>query len=193
MVRRRRIPCTPYRDLSTATNAPSAPAVSPDSRGRAPDARRAQERRDAQWPSRQLRHVDEPHPQRSHSDEPQRREVLAVTRDIRARQHCTASHLSDPNIYTSLYFMDLGEKAMRWSGVLTWRQQIKYLRVPDEIVDIVKEQQAKDQANRGGHGHGHGRGGAHRGEHRGDRGGRGGMRGRGRGRGRGGGGGGAAA
>jgi U6 snRNA-associated Sm-like protein LSm4 len=61
--------------------------------------------------------------------------------------------------------------------------QIKYLRVPDEIVDIVKEQQVKDQASRGG------RGGMHqRGEHRGDRGGRG-MRGRGRGRGRGGGGG----
>jgi U6 snRNA-associated Sm-like protein LSm4 len=61
--------------------------------------------------------------------------------------------------------------------------QIKYLRVPDEIVDVVKEQQVKDQANRGG------RGGMHqRGEHRGDRGGRG-MRGRGRGRGRGGGGG----
>jgi U6 snRNA-associated Sm-like protein LSm4 len=64
--------------------------------------------------------------------------------------------------------------------------QIKYLRVPDEIVDVVKEQQVKDQANRGG------RGGSHqRGEHRGDRGGRG-MRGRGRGRGRGGGGGGGA-
>jgi U6 snRNA-associated Sm-like protein LSm4 len=59
--------------------------------------------------------------------------------------------------------------------------QIKYLRVPDEIVEIVKEQQVKDQANRGG------RGGMHqRGEHRGDRGGRG-TRGRGRGRGRGGG------
>lgn len=61
-------------------------------------------------------------------------------------------------------------------------EQIKYLRVPDEIVDVVKEQQAKEQAARGG------RGGMHqRGEHRGDRGGRG-MRGRGRGRGRGGGG-----
>jgi U6 snRNA-associated Sm-like protein LSm4 len=64
--------------------------------------------------------------------------------------------------------------------------QIKYLRVPDEIVDVVKEQQAKDQANRGGRGGGmHGRG-----DHRGDRGGGRGMRGRGRGRGRGGGGGG---
>ena len=60
--------------------------------------------------------------------------------------------------------------------------QIKYLRVPDEIIEVVKEQQAKDQAQRGG------RGGMHsRGDHRGDRGGRG-TRGRGRGRGRGGGG-----
>jgi hypothetical protein len=58
------------------------------------------------------------------------------------------------------------------------RPQVKYLRVPDEIVDIVKEQQATAQAQRGG-GHRGGRG------DRGDRGGRGGrgMGGRGRGRG----------
>jgi U6 snRNA-associated Sm-like protein LSm4 len=90
-------------------------------------------------------------------------------------------------------FMRLPEIYIRGSTVSTQRHmiglyanllQIKYLRVPDEIVDIVKEQQVKDQASRGG------RGGMHqRGEHRGDRGGRG-MRGRGRGRGRGGGGGG---
>lgn len=56
--------------------------------------------------------------------------------------------------------------------------QIKYLRVPDEIVDKVKEEQATAQAQRGG-GHRGGRGGD-----RGDRGGRGrGMGGRGRGRG----------
>ncbi|KAF1938702.1 Sm-like ribonucleo protein [Clathrospora elynae] len=73
-----------------------------------------------------------------------------------------------------------GDKFMRLPEIY-----IKYLRVPDEIVDIVKEQQAKDQASRGGRGGGmHGRG-----EHRGDRGGGRGMRGRGRGRGRGGGGG----
>ncbi|KAF2750217.1 Sm-like ribonucleoprotein [Sporormia fimetaria CBS 119925] len=60
---------------------------------------------------------------------------------------------------------------------------IKYLRVPEEIVDVVKEQQQREQATRGGRG-----GMSHRGDHRGDRGGRGG-RGRGRGRGRGGGGG----
>ncbi|KAK3201451.1 hypothetical protein GRF29_185g984480, partial [Pseudopithomyces chartarum] len=66
---------------------------------------------------------------------------------------------------------------------------IKYLRVPDEIVEVVKEQQAKDQASRGGRGGMHSRGGD---GHRGDRGGRG-MRGRGRGRGRGGGGGGGGA
>jgi len=60
-------------------------------------------------------------------------------------------------------------------------QQVKYLRVPDEIVDIVKEQQATAQAQRGGGGHRGGRGGD-RGD-RGGRGGRGGMGGRGRGRG----------
>lgn len=59
--------------------------------------------------------------------------------------------------------------------------QIKYLRVPDEIIDIVKEQQSKEQSG-GGY---RGRGGGQRGDHggRGDRGrgGRGGGRGRGRG------------
>ncbi|KAH7084528.1 hypothetical protein FB567DRAFT_84774 [Paraphoma chrysanthemicola] len=77
-----------------------------------------------------------------------------------------------------------GDKFMRLPEIYVRGSTIKYLRVPDEIVDVVKEQQVKDQANRGG------RGGMHqRGDHRGDRGGRG-MRGRGRGRGRGGGGGG---
>ncbi|KAI3402270.1 hypothetical protein diail_200 [Diaporthe ilicicola] len=61
--------------------------------------------------------------------------------------------------------------------------QIKYLRVPDEIVDIVKEQQANHQGGFRG-----GRGGQNRGDHGGrggDRGGRGRGQGRGRGRGRG--------
>ena len=60
--------------------------------------------------------------------------------------------------------------------------QIKYLRVPDEIIDIVKEQQQNQQASRGGRG---GAGG--RGDHpgRGDRGRGVGRGGRGRGRGRG--------
>ncbi|KAI4615359.1 uncharacterized protein J4E88_010377 [Alternaria novae-zelandiae] len=80
-----------------------------------------------------------------------------------------------------------GDKFMRLPEIYVRGSTIKYLRVPDEIVDVVKEQQAKDQANRGGRGGGmHGRG-----DHRGDRGGGRGMRGRGRGRGRGGGGGGA--
>lgn len=75
-----------------------------------------------------------------------------------------------------------GDKFMRLPEIYVRGSTIKYLQVPDEIVNIVKEQQAKDhQSGRGG------RGG--RGDHRGDRGGRG-MRGRGRGRGRGGGGGG---
>ncbi|KAK3071448.1 RNA processing protein [Teratosphaeriaceae sp. CCFEE 6253] len=69
-------------------------------------------------------------------------------------------------------------------GALT-PAQIKYLRVPDEIVDLVKDQQVAQQSQRGGRG-----GMGHRGDHgggRGDRGGRGrGGGGRGRGRGRGG-------
>ncbi|TQS35038.1 hypothetical protein Golomagni_04552 [Golovinomyces magnicellulatus] len=65
----------------------------------------------------------------------------------------------------------------------TKMQQIKYLRVPDEIIDLVKEQQTRDQNNSGYRG---GRGGSSRGDHRpgGDRGrGRGNSRSRGRGRG----------
>lgn len=70
-------------------------------------------------------------------------------------------------------------------NLLIWKNQIKYLRVPDETVDLVKDQQQhQQQSNRGG------RGGGHRGDDRGrgDRGGRGrGQRGgRGGGRGRGG-------
>jgi len=60
-------------------------------------------------------------------------------------------------------------------------QQIKYLRVPDEIIDLVKDQQSQPS------GSGRGRGGAPRGEHggrgRGERGRGGGGRARGRGRG----------
>ncbi|KAF2279194.1 Sm-like ribonucleoprotein [Westerdykella ornata] len=75
-----------------------------------------------------------------------------------------------------------GDKFWRLPEIYVRGSTIKYLRVPDEIVEVVKEQQAREQASRGGRG-----GIAHRGDHRGDRGGRGG-RGRGRGRGRGGGG-----
>lgn len=45
-----------------------------------------------------------------------------------------------------------GDKFMRLPEIYVRGSTIKYLRVPDEIVDIVKEQQAKDQANRGGRG-----------------------------------------
>jgi len=74
-----------------------------------------------------------------------------------------------------------GDRFFRLSEVYVRGNNIKYLRVPDEIVDMVKEQQQRDHANRSG------RGGSHqRGDHqggRGDRGGRGrGPRGRGRGR-----------
>ena len=52
--------------------------------------------------------------------------------------------------------------------------QIKYLRVPDEVIEKVKDTQLKDQAQRGGRGGGQaGRGDRGRGGPRGSRGGRG--------------------
>ncbi|RKU46826.1 RNA processing protein [Coniochaeta pulveracea] len=79
------------------------------------------------------------------------------------------------------------DKFMRLPEVYVKGNNIKYLRVPDEIIDIVKDQQQGHQSNfRGGRGGGHSRG-DHgdrgRGGGRGGRGGRGGDRGRGRGRG----------
>ncbi|PBP21052.1 hypothetical protein BUE80_DR008060 [Diplocarpon rosae] len=76
-----------------------------------------------------------------------------------------------------------GDKFFRLPEVYVKGNNIKYLRVPDEIIDLVKDQQQRDQ----GSGYRGGRGGAQRGDYggRGDRGrgGRGGGRGRGRGRG----------
>ena len=68
---------------------------------------------------------------------------------------------------------------IRLCGRLT-TSQIKYLRLEDEIVDTIKDQQQSQQGQRGGRGGGQGRG-DHGG--RGDRGGRGGRGGRSRGRG----------
>ncbi|KAF2401898.1 Sm-like ribonucleoprotein [Trichodelitschia bisporula] len=77
-----------------------------------------------------------------------------------------------------------GDRFYRLPEVYVRGNTIKYLRVPEEIIDVVKEQQQRDQAHRAAQ-----RGGMQqRGDHgsRGDRGGRGGSRGgRGRGRGRG--------
>ncbi|RKF59750.1 Sm-like protein LSM4 [Erysiphe neolycopersici] len=76
-----------------------------------------------------------------------------------------------------------GDKFYRLPEVYVKGNNIKYLRVPDEIIDLVKEQQIRDQNNSGYKG---GRGGSSRGDHRnsGERGrGRGNARGRGRGRG----------
>lgn len=85
-------------------------------------------------------------------------------------------------------FMRLPEVYIRGNNVCkledmarrhTDQAQIKYLRVPDEIIDLVKDQQQTQQSSRGGRG-----GMQQRGDYggRGDRGGRGGARG-GRGRG----------
>ncbi|KAH0532293.1 hypothetical protein TsFJ059_001003 [Trichoderma semiorbis] len=81
-----------------------------------------------------------------------------------------------------------GDKFMRLTEVYVKGNNIKYLRVPDEIIDQVTEQQKGQQGGfRGGRGgHGHQSRGDHGGRGGGDkgRGGRGGGRG-GRGRGRG--------
>ncbi|KAF7546583.1 hypothetical protein G7Z17_g8330 [Cylindrodendrum hubeiense] len=75
-----------------------------------------------------------------------------------------------------------GDKFVRLPEVYVKGNNIKYLRVPDEIIDQVSESQRGQQGNFRG-----GRGGQSRGDHSGrggDRGrGRGGGRGRGRGRG----------
>lgn len=61
----------------------------------------------------------------------------------------------------------------RGAAVLSF-PQIKYLRVPDEVIEKVKDTQLKDQAQRGGRGGGQtGRGDRGRGGARGARGGRG--------------------
>ncbi|KAF1811820.1 Sm-like ribonucleo protein [Eremomyces bilateralis CBS 781.70] len=62
-----------------------------------------------------------------------------------------------------------GDRFWRLPEVYVRGNNIKYLRVPDEIIDVVKEQQAAQQAQRGGRG-----GSSHRGDH-GTRGGRGGS------------------
>ncbi|KZZ87016.1 Like-Sm ribonucleoprotein (LSM)-related domain protein [Ascosphaera apis ARSEF 7405] len=77
-----------------------------------------------------------------------------------------------------------GDKFMQLPEVYVRGNNIKYLRIPDEIVDLAREQQQQTQnqnRNRGGHNHY----GQQRDYGRSDRGGRGGRGGRGRGRGRG--------
>ncbi|KAK3669866.1 RNA processing protein [Recurvomyces mirabilis] len=99
-------------------------------------------------------------------------------------------HLVNCDTYMNLTLKEVvqtspeGDKFFRLPEAYVRGNNIKYLRVPDEIVDIVKDLQQTQQSQRGGRG-----GGPSRGDHgggRGDRGGRGGRGGRGRGRGRGG-------
>ncbi|TKA45929.1 putative U6 snRNA-associated Sm-like protein LSm4 [Friedmanniomyces endolithicus] len=103
-------------------------------------------------------------------------------------------HLVNCDTYMNLTLKEVvqtspdGDKFFRLPECYVRGNNIKYLRVPDEIVDLVKDQQQSQQSQRGGRG-----GSQHRGDHgggrgdRGDRGGRGrGGGGRGRGRGRGG-------
>ncbi|KAG7118186.1 U6 snRNA-associated Sm-like protein LSm4 like [Verticillium longisporum] len=72
-----------------------------------------------------------------------------------------------------------GDKFVKIPEVYVKGNNIKYLRVPDDIIDIVKENQQNNQGGfRGGRGGG-------RGDHRGGDRGRGRGQGRGRGRGRG--------
>ncbi|KAI1384994.1 like-Sm domain-containing protein [Hypoxylon trugodes] len=77
------------------------------------------------------------------------------------------------------------DKFVRLPEVYVKGNNIKYLRVPDEIIDLVKEQHGQQSGFRGGRG-GHGQQRGDHGGRGGDRGGRGGRgQGRGRGRGRG--------
>lgn len=78
-----------------------------------------------------------------------------------------------------------GDKFFRLAEAYVRGNNIKYLRVPEDIVDLVKDQQQNQQGGGGGRGRG---GQSHRGDGggRGDRGRGGGRGGRGRGRGRGG-------
>ncbi|KAH0538800.1 hypothetical protein FGG08_004632 [Glutinoglossum americanum] len=84
-----------------------------------------------------------------------------------------------------------GDRFFRLPEVYVRGNNIKFLRVPDEIIELVKEsQQQSQQPNRGGRGGGqqrgdHAHGGRGDGGHRGDRGRGGGPGRRGRGRGRG--------
>lgn len=98
-------------------------------------------------------------------------------------------HLVNCDTYMNLTLKEVvqtspeGDKFFRLPECYVRGNNIKYLRVPDEIVDLVKDQQQAQQAQRGGRG-----GMQQRGEYggRGDRGrgsSRGGPRGRGRGRG----------
>ncbi|KAI9831783.1 MAG: hypothetical protein M1819_004680 [Sarea resinae] len=73
-----------------------------------------------------------------------------------------------------------GDKFFRLPEVYVRGNNIKYLRVPDEIIDLVKDQQQNQQSGRGGRG---GQRGDHAGRGERGRGGRGAGRGRGRGRG----------
>ncbi|GAB7342353.1 hypothetical protein MBLNU457_g0575t1 [Dothideomycetes sp. NU457] len=95
-------------------------------------------------------------------------------------------HLVNCDTYMNLTLKEVvqtsadGDKFFRLAEAYVRGNNIKYLRLEDEIVDAIKDQQQSQQGQRGGRGGGQGRG-DHGG--RGDRGGRGGRGGRGRGRG----------
>ncbi|GAB7356770.1 hypothetical protein MBLNU459_g7666t1 [Dothideomycetes sp. NU459] len=99
-------------------------------------------------------------------------------------------HLVNCDTYMNLTLKEViqtspeGDKFMRLPECYIRGNNIKYLRMEDEIVDLVKDQQQTQQASRGGRGDGRGRGDhGGRGDRggRSDRGGRGGRGGRGRG------------
>ncbi|CAD0020676.1 unnamed protein product [Aureobasidium pullulans] len=94
-------------------------------------------------------------------------------------------HLVSCDTYMNLTLKEViqtspeGDRFFRLPECYVRGNNIKYLRMEDEIVDLVKDQQASQQAARGGRGGGQGGRGDYSG--RGDRGGRGGRGGRGRG------------
>ena len=84
-----------------------------------------------------------------------------------------------------------GDRFWRLPEVIVRGNNIKYLRIPEEVIDMVPEEDVRSMGGRGGRGDGRGRGGNRgrgnrgRGDGRGARGGRAGGRGAGRASGRG--------
>ncbi|KAI5777467.1 hypothetical protein EDC01DRAFT_778677 [Geopyxis carbonaria] len=97
-------------------------------------------------------------------------------------------HLVSCDTYMNLTLREVvqtapdGDRFWRLAEAYVRGNNIKYLRLPEEIIEVVKEQQAAQQAqggqhggrgDRGGRGFQRGRGGQRGGPHRGGRGGRG--------------------
>jgi len=108
---------------------------------------RTQERRDVQRPPRQLRQLHEHHPERSVPNNSGRRAVLETQRVLHSRKHGT----------TFFFFFFLTRQHP--DRISFGSEQIKYLRVPDTLLDVVKEEQNRARDTGRGRGGAPGRGG----------------------------------